>query len=226
MATKFVLESLEKRKEYGQQEEERLKLREEFPILKTYQYAIIANALQMMPRGVMVQNKLNYENFYNYIKDRGFGGTSIKMKSILQDASQFLKLPGARKKGISSILSLSKEMKAELRFKEKVMNDELDIRIFIDAEIDEIYKNEDDYVVRSMYPDTEIAYYRFTDEKDNPRTLRPHEINMLRAAYSSEYGNPDKSNYRNYLDARPIIIKNQEKWGRGLESTRGENWVD
>lgn len=208
------------------QKQERLKLREEFPILKTRQYAIIANALQMIPHGVIVQNKLNYENFYNYIKDRGFGGTSIKMKSILLDASQFLKLHGARKKGISSILpGLTKEMKAELRFKEKVINDELDIRIFIDAEIDEMYKNKDDYVVRSMYPDTEIAYYRFT-EKGNPRTLRPHEINMLRAAYSSEYGNPDKSNYRNYLDARPIIIKNQEKWSRGLESTREENWVD
>lgn len=185
-------------------------LKQEYPdLFGTLSFSIIANALQNnLTPNLFVQGKLDLNRFYNFISNfRGYQPSFEKMKENLMKAAPLL--------GITEYLKLTREEKSNLKFQERILSGEQDFEYYTDAEIPvEEATLPSDYVVRSMYGETEPAYYRF--DKD----LDLHGINMMKAAYAYKYGDPEKNLWRNYLDARPATIGHIQKHGKSVEFTQ------
>jgi len=118
--------------------------------------------------------------------------------------------------GITNYLKLPREEKNELKFVEKVHYGEYPLEYYENAEIPESEAIDTDYAVRSMEEgETETAYYRFN------KSIGEHGRNMMRAAYAYKYGNPEKTPWRNYLDARPATVGHIIKYNKSFSGTRG-----
>ncbi|MFA5152710.1 MAG: hypothetical protein WC554_09140 [Clostridia bacterium] len=182
-------------------------LKAKHPIFNSITFAIIANEIQTPPSNAFTNKKLDLDKFYSYLKTKGFKAAFKEMKELIIEAAPIL--------GITAYIKLSNEEKKNLLFVEKyVYGKETSIDEFTEAEI---LKNSQllstDYVVRSMYGDSDEAYYRIG------RQMNDHDRNLLKAAYSIKYGDPLKTPWKNYLDARPASIGHIEKFGKSFDHT-------
>jgi len=182
-------------------------LKGDYPIFGTLSWAYIANGLNNLMPDLFSEGKLELHRFYNFLRktspyDKGFD----RMKDYLLQAAPLL--------GITKYLKLAKDERDQLKLQEKVYSGEYSLDYYENAEIPAEIAEDNDYVLRSMYGETEPAYYRFD------KGLTDHEINMMKVAYIYRYGDPEKTPWKNYLDARPIKIKNIEKHGKSVDRTR------
>jgi len=183
-------------------------LKDQYPdLFGTYSFAIIANELQNLNPGLFTQEKLDLAKFYTHIKGKGYRKTFPEMKENLLNAAPLL--------GITNSLKLTRSEKSDLKFQEKMLSGKYDVEHYMDCEIPAEEAGEKDYVIRSKFTgETEPAYYRGDCKKDE------HDLNMLKGAYASKYGNPEKTLWRNYLDARPATVGHVDKHGKSHYGTR------
>jgi hypothetical protein len=182
-------------------------MREKYAIFKTPLFAVIANGLQQLPDSLFVNGKLDIDRFYNHLKrTRGIKHTLAQVKETLLQAAPIL--------SFTDKLKLSREERSEAKFQEKAYHNELPLEFFDEAEVTADQALRTDWVLRSDDESTETAYYRF-DQK-----LSDHEVNMLKVAYVYKYGDPEKTLWQNYLDARPARLGHIEDKGKSLTGTR------
>lgn len=187
-----------------------------FPILRTLNFALMSNALNMNGHNLMKGGKLDFIMVWNYLK------RDAKWTKNLKETTEML-TEIAPLVGITKYLSLPREEKAELKSIEKAYrNPNLDYDYFKDAEIPRAEIEETDYVVRNDWGMDTPAFYRFTDEEtgEPKRLASSEERNMLRMVYAIEHGSSDKGTYDTYMGAVPAIVGNIKKWGRSLDRTR------
>jgi hypothetical protein len=181
-------------------------LKEKYTIFKTPLFGIIANELQRIPDNVFVTGKLDIDKFYSHLKRTyGFKYSLSDTKKIILEAAPILKF--------TDKLKLNKEERSDMKFQEKAYHGELSLEFFNDSEIVAEAAEDDDKVLRSADGSTEPAYYRFDKQ------LTPHETNMLKVAYVFKYGDPTKTLWQNYLDARPVTVGHINKFGKSFSST-------
>jgi len=182
-----------------------------YSIFNSVIFAVIANEIQTPSESTFTNKKLDLDKFYNYLKTKGFKYSFIQMRDLVLEAAPIL--------GITKYLKLSKEEKPEMLFAEKYIYGEIPIGYFSECEIlAEQAVLDSDYVVRSMWGETEPAYYRVKFSKDYKKA--EHERNLLRVAYIQKYGDPEKTPWRNYLDARPCSMGEIKKNGKSVNGTR------
>lgn len=184
-------------------------LKSEYPkIFGTLSFGIIANEIQVAPQNNFVNGKLDLNRFYNYIKSKGFKRSFDDMKQLIMEAAPLL--------GITDYLKLSKEEKSDLKFREKyIYNKDFPIDYYEGAEIPGDRADRlTDFALRSAEGETETAYYRF----DKP--LSQHERNMLKVAYVYKHGDPTKTPWQNYLDARPVTLGHVQKFKKSVTNTK------
>lgn len=172
----------------------------------TLSFAQILEGLQRLHPSLWTQGKLDLDKFYTHIKSMGYNKDYNRMRRDLLLAAPHL--------GIVNELKIPREEKNELKYQQKLIHGDYNLEDAHKAEIPASQAIDSDYVVRSMYGDTEPAYYRF-DHK-----LIPHEINQMKGAYAERYGDPDKSIWKNYLDARPATLGHIKKHGKSVDWTR------
>ena len=185
-------------------------LQEEFPVFKTASTAYILRALQNVNSSHFSSGKLDLDKFYHFLKGAGsmykYQKSFDEMKQTLMDIAPVL--------DIIDQIKFSREDKSEVKMQKKAISGEVPMQFFDDAEVPAESAFGEDFAVRSMFGDTEPAFYRFDKKLSN------HERNMLRVSYAFNHGDPEKSTWTNYLEAVPIQMKFAEKHGRSLESTR------
>lgn len=208
MKAKFVLDVLNESFTYIPFDRNPQDLKEEYPqLFGTLSFATIANALHNLTPELFVQEKIDLNRFYNFLRRfKGYQKSFKEMKDILLKAAPLL--------GITNKLKLRRDELSELKFQEKLISGDYDLDFYANLEIPKEEAEENDYVIRSMYGETEPAYYRF----DKQPTSR--DINMLKAAYAYEYGDPEKTLWRNYLDARPATVGHIQRHGKSMEYTK------
>lgn len=184
------------------------KIKEKYPdIFGNLLYYYLENALRRVTPDVFVTGKLDINRFYNFLKSvTPFNKSIIVMKELLFQAAPLL--------GITDQLKLSREERSEMKFQERAYHGELPIEFFEEAEVPASEAEPDDYVLKSADGETETAFYRFD------RNLSDHERNMLRVAYVFKYGDPEKTPWQNYLDARPATKGHLDRHGKSYERTR------
>jgi hypothetical protein len=176
------------------------------PIFKTVSFAKILEGLQRLHPSLWTQGKLDLDKFYRHLQSMGYNRSIDQMKRDLTLAAPHL--------GIVNSLRLTRDDRNELMYQQRLIHGDYNLEDFHKAEIPAEQAVDSDYVVRSMYGDTEPAYYRFDHR------LIPHEINQMKAAYAERYGDPEKSIWKNYLDARPATLGHIKKHGKSVEWTR------
>ena len=187
---------------------EKLDALKHYPVFKRIAWGYIANEIQRPPAQVMMGDKIDPKRFYNYlVKMRGINITYEKMREILMEAAPIL--------GIVKYIKFDKEDAQELKYTEKVLHNELSLDYFDNAEVDPEDTEGDVIVLRSADGDTDPVYYQF-DKK-----LATQEGNMLKLAYAFSHGNPEKTLWKNYLDARPATLSHILKHKKSVHFTKG-----
>lgn len=189
-------------------------LREKYPkTFGTRLFGELANEIQIAPPYTFIGGKLDLYKFYNYFKVKYSNYTFEQVKKCILEAAPIL--------GIVKQLRLtndiiSTEEKRNLSFQEKyVYNTEESLEYYDNAEIPASEATlPTDFVMRSVYGETETAYYRFD------KSLSEHERNLLKLAYAYKYGDPQKTPWKNYLDVRPATLGHIQKFGKNIEHTR------
>jgi len=181
-------------------------LREKYTIFKSALFARVANELQRIPDNAFLEGKLDIDKFYyNLKRTYGIKNSLAEVKNLILQAAVIL--------NFSDKLKLTREERSEVKFQEKVVHGDVPLEFFDEAEIPAEAAEETDKVLRSTDGSTETAYYRFDKQ------LTDHETNMLKVAYVYKYGDPEKTLWQNYLDARPATLGHINKWGKSISQT-------
>ena len=207
MRAKFVYESLnESFIKFGRSTQG---LQEDFPVFKSASTAYILRALQQVNNAHFTAGKLDLDKFYHFLKG---AGSMYKYKKSFEEMKQAL-MDIAPVLDIVEQIKFSRADKSEVKMQKRALDGGIPLEEFDNAEVPAELAEDDDIVVRSMFGDTEPAYYRFD------RKLSPHERNMLRVAYAFTHGAPEKNTWQNYLEAVPARVGFIKKHGRSFEKT-------
>jgi len=183
-------------------------LKEQYPIFGSKLTALIANEIQRAPKEVKTTDgKIDLQKFYLLMK-KLYGKITISLS--LDDFKERVKEMAIYLDFIDNI-KLPRKEKSECKLIQYVSKNLRSLDYWENNEIDAEDALPTDRVIRSADESTQVAYYRVTEK------LTEHESNMMKVAYAYKYGAPDKTPWKNYLDARPIFLKNI----KGDEHLRG-----
>ncbi len=193
-------------------------LNKEYPeieIFKTWTFGEIAGALGRVGNSEATNGKLDLNKFYNFLKARGFKADFHKMKDVLLQAAPYM--------GIEKQLKLSRDERSDMNMASMMLTGAAAIDQFQKAEIVAAEAIDSDHVVRSKCGETEPIYYRINgtlfNSRGELRTITQHEINMLKRAYVIDHGDPAKTVWKNYWDARPITLGSINRHSKDLYRT-------